>query len=155
MAVSLSWKIGGAVATVIVVGFAWHGVSLYMAARHADELTRDVARNAELEAQKAKAQAQQRSAELAASLKRRRVELANTYRQVNEEAAEYRARELRREAQARQEALRVAATYRLGPDQKCIDGIVINRRGSSFSQAVGSKGLPIACSGDKAEEPLR
>ena len=74
---------------------------------------------------------------------------------MNEEAAEYRARQLRREEKARQEALRIEASYRLAPGQQCIGGIVINRSGSSFSQAVGSKGQPIKCSGDKAEEPLR
>ena len=155
MAVPLSWKVGGTVAGLIVAAFAWHGASLYLAARHADELTRDVARNADLEVQQARAQAQQRSTELAATLQRQRDDLANTYRQVNEDASAYQAEQSRREEVARQDALRVKATYRLGPDQKCADGLVINRSGSSFSQAIGSKGVPIKCSGDVAEEPLR
>ncbi|WP_426690642.1 hypothetical protein [Rhodanobacter ginsengiterrae] len=155
MAVPLSWKLGGAVAAVIVAALAWHGLSLYMAARHADELTLDVARDAEREAQQARAQAQQRSAELAATLQRQREDLANTYRQVSEDAAQYHAEQLRREERERQEALRIKATYRLGANQQCADGVVINRSGSSFTQAIGSKGAPIKCSGDTAEEPLR
>jgi hypothetical protein len=155
MAVPLSWKVGGAVAAVVAAALAWHGVSLYLAARHADELTMDVARNAELEAQQARAQAQQRSAQLAATLQRQREDLANTYRQVSEDAAQYHAEQLRREERQRQEALRIKASYRLGPDQQCADGVVINRKGSSFTQAIGNTGAPIKCSGDTAEEPLR
>jgi len=155
MAVPLSWKLGGAAAVIVAAAFAWHGLSLYMAGRHADELTRDVARNVELQAQQARAQGQQRSAQLAATLQRQREDLANTYRQVSEEAAKYHAEQLRQEERQRQEALRVNASYRLGADQKCADGIVINRRGSSFTQAIGAKGQPIECSGDTAAEPLR
>jgi biopolymer transport protein ExbB/TolQ len=155
MAVPLSWKLGGALAAVIVAAFAWHGLSLYQAARHADELTLDVARNAELEAQLARTKAQQRSAELAATLQRQREDLANTYRQVGEDAAHYHAEQLRREERQRQEALRLRARYQLGPNQQCAGGMVIDRSGSSFSQAIGSTGEPIKCSGDTAEEPLR
>lgn len=155
MAMPLSWKLGSALAAVIVAALAWRGLSLYLAARHADELTRDVARNAEVEAQLARARAQQRSAELAATLRRQREDLANTYRQVSEDAARHRVEQARREESQRQEALRIEASHRLGADQTCVDGIVINRRGSSFTQAVGSKGLPIQCSGDTAAEPLR
>lgn len=155
MAVSLSWKVGGAVAAVIVAALAWHGFTLYMAGRHADELTRDVARNAALQAQQAQAQAQQRSAQLTATLQHQREDLANTYRQVNEDAAEYKVAQARREEQRRQEELRVQATFRLGPNQKCAGGIVINRSGSSFTPAVGKSGQPIHCTGDTADEPLR
>jgi septal ring factor EnvC (AmiA/AmiB activator) len=155
MAVPLSWKVGAAVAGLVLAAFAWHGGSLYLAARHADELTRDVARNAELEAQQAKAQAAQRSAELAAALQRRRETLASTYRQVSEEAAQYQVARARREERQRQEALREKASYRLGPDQQCADGIVIDRSGSSFSQALGKNGQPVRCTGDTAAEPLR
>jgi hypothetical protein len=155
MAVPLSWKVGGAVAGLVIAAFAWHGCSLYLAARHADELTRDVAHNAELAAQQARAQAEQRSAQLAATLQHRREEMANTYRQVSEEAAQYRVEQARREERQRQEALRVKASYRLGPDQQCAGGLVINRSGSSFSQALGKSGQPIQCSGDTAAEPLR
>ena len=155
MAVPLSWKVGGALAGLILVALAWHGGSLYLAARHADELTRDVARNAELEAQQARAQAAQRSAELAATLQRRRENLASTYRQISEEAAQYQVELARREERRQQEALRVKASYRLAADQRCADGLVINRRGSSFSQALGRNGQPIRCTGDTAAEPLR
>lgn len=155
MAVPLSWKVGGAVAGLVIVAFAGHGCSRYLAARHADELTRDVARNAELEAQQARVQAEQRSAQLAATLQRRREDLASTYRQVSEEAAQYQVEQARREERQRQEALRVKASYRLGPDQQCAGGMVINRSGSSFSQALGKKGQPIQCTGDTAAEPLR
>jgi hypothetical protein len=155
MAVPLSWKVGGAVAGLVIAAFAWYGCSLYLAARHADELTRDVAHNAELAAQQARAQAEQRSAQLAATLQHRREEMANTYRQVSEEAAQYRVEQARREERQRQEALRVKASYRLGPDQQCAGGLVINRSGSSFSQALGKSGQPIQCSGDTAAEPLR
>lgn len=155
MAMPLSWKLGGAVTAVVVAALAWHGLSLYLAARHADELTLDVARSAELEAQLAKAHAQQRSAELSATLKRQREDLANTYRQVSEDAAQYKVEQARREERQQQEALRIKASYRLDPNQKCADGMVINRSGSSFSQAIGSKGLPIQCTGDTAAEPLR
>jgi septal ring factor EnvC (AmiA/AmiB activator) len=155
MAVPLSWKVGGAVAALLVAALAWHGFSLYMAGRHADELTRDVQRNAELQAQQARAQAQQRSAELAATLQHQRDDLANTYRQVNEDAAEYKVAEARREEQRRQEERQVQATFRLGPNQKCAGGIVINRSGSTFTQAVGKRGQPIHCTGDTADEPLR
>jgi hypothetical protein len=33
--------------------------------------------------------------------------------------------------------------------------LVINRSGSSFSQALGKNGQPIRCTGDTAAEPLR
>jgi hypothetical protein len=155
MAAPLSWKLGGAAAGLVVAAFAWHGLSLYLAARHADELTRDVAHHAELQAQEARAQAEVRSARLAATLERRREELADTYRQIGEEAAQYQAAQARRAERQRQEALRVQASYRLGPDQQCAGGLVINRHGSSFSQALGNSGQPIHCSGDSAAEPLR
>lgn len=155
MAMPLSWKIGGAVAGLILAALAWHGLSLYLAARHADELTADVARNAEVEAQLARASAQQRSAELAATLRRQREELATAYRQVRQDAAKYQVEQAARDERKRQEALRVKASYRLGPDQVCADGIVINRRGASFTQALGTTGQPIQCTGDTADEPLR
>lgn len=155
MAVPLSWKVGGALAGLVLVALAWHGGSLYLAARHADELTRDVARNAELEAQQARAQAAHRSAQLAATLQRQREDLASTYRQISEEAAQHQVELARREERRQQEALRVKASYRLAADQRCADGLVINRSGSSFSQALGKNGQPIRCTGDTAAEPLR
>ncbi|WP_426701549.1 hypothetical protein ACPPVV_00610 [Rhodanobacter sp. Col0626] len=155
MAVPLSWKVGGAVVGLVIAAFAWHGCSLYLAARHADELTLDVARNAALEEQQARAEAQQRSARLAATLQRQREDLANTHRQIGEEAAQYQVEQARREERQREEALRVKASYRLGPGQQCADGMVINRSGSSFSLALGKSGQPIRCTGDTAAEPLR
>ncbi|WEN15614.1 hypothetical protein PY254_02760 [Rhodanobacter sp. AS-Z3] len=155
MAAPLSWKLGGAVAAVIVAALAWHGASQYLAGRHADELTREVAHNTELQAQQAKLQAQQRSEQLAATLQRQRDDLATTYQQVNQDAVEYQVAQARREEARRQEALRVKATFRLNANQKCAGGIVINRSGSSFTQAIGKTGEPIKCTGDMAEEPLR
>lgn len=155
MAKPLSWKIAGAAVVLIAVALAWRGLSVYLAARHADELTAAVARNAELAEQQAQEQARQRSAELAAALRRQREEMAATHRKVNEEAAQYQRELIAHEEQQRQEALRIKASYRLGPDQKCAGGIVINQRASSFTQAIGADGHPIPCSGDIAAQPLR
>src|ERR1700722_9812569 len=89
MAMPLSWKIGVAVAGVIVAVFAWNGLSRYLAARQADEITRDSARIAMQEAQQAKAHAQQYQAQLAARLKQQREDLSNTYQQGGEQARQY------------------------------------------------------------------
>jgi DNA segregation ATPase FtsK/SpoIIIE-like protein len=155
MAISLSWKIGVGVAGLIVAVLAWNGVSQYLAARQADELMRDAARTAELEAQQAKAHAEQYHAQLAADLKQQREDLSNTYQQVNEQARQYRAEQVLRQDRQRQEELRVQASYRLDRNQQCADGIVINRSGSSFTQVAGKDGAPIPCKGDLATEPLR
>lgn len=155
MAVRFSWKVGAVVAVLIVAVLAWRGLSLYLAARHADELTLEVAHNAELQAQQARAQAQQRSEQLAATLQHRREDLANTYRQVNEDAVEYKVTLARREERRRQDEERVRESFRLGSQQQCADGLVINRQGSTFTQAVGKNGQPIHCTGDMADEPLR
>lgn len=155
MAMPMSWKIGAGVAGLIVAVFAWNGLSRYIAARHADELIRDSARAAELDAQQAKARAQQYHAQLAAHLKQQRENLSNTYQEVNEQARQYQAEQAIRLNKQREEALRVQATYRLDENQRCAGGIVINRSGSSFAQAVGKDGKPISCKGDTASEPLR
>jgi len=155
MTMPLSWKVGAAVAGLTVAALAWHGFSRYLAARHADELVRDYARTAALDAQLAKARAEQRSTELAATLQRRRDDLTTTYREVGERAAHYQAEQSRRQALQQQEARRLQASYRLGPNQHCAGGIVINRSASSFTQAVGKSGQPIACQGNTAAEPLR
>lgn len=155
MAMPLSWKVGGAIAALLVAALAWHGVSLYLQSRHADELARELARSAQLEARTAEAQAQQRSAQRAATLERTRKERADNYRQINQEAAQYKLELARREEIRRQEQLRIKASYHLGPDQHCAGGLVINRRGSSFTQAIGKNGQPIPCIGDTATEPLR
>jgi hypothetical protein len=155
MAMPLSWKIGAVVAALIVAVFAWNGLSEYLAARHADEIMRDSARAAELDAQQAKAHARQYQAQLAANLKQQREDLSNTYQEVNEQARQYQAKQAVRLDRQRQEELRVQASYRLGRNQQCADGIVINHSGSSFAQVAGKDGGPVACKGDTATEPLR
>jgi len=155
MAMPLSWKIGAVVAGLIVAVLAWNGLSQYLAGRHADELTRDSARTAALDAQQAKAHAQQYQAQLAADLKQHRVDLSNAYQQVNEQARQYQAEQAIRLDRQRQEELRVQASYRLDRNQQCDGGIVVNRNGSSFTQVVGKDGAPIPCQGDTATEPLR
>ena len=155
MAIPMSWKIGAVVAGLIVAVLAWNGLSEYLAARHADELMRDSARAAELDAEQAKAQARQHHAELAADLKQQSEDLSNTYQQVTEQARQYQAEQLVRLNRQQQEALRVQASYQLDRNQQCDGGIVINRSGSSFTQAVDKDGQPIRCKGDTAAEPLR
>jgi hypothetical protein len=54
-----------------------------------------------------------------------------------------------------QEAQRVEDSYVLDKNQQCANGIVIDRRGSSFSLVRGKDGQPIRCQRDKAAEPLR
>ncbi|TPG08170.1 hypothetical protein EAH88_10970 [Rhodanobacter glycinis] len=155
MVMPLSWKIGAGVAGLIVAVFAWNGLSQYLAARHAEEITRDSARVAELDAQQARAHAQQYQAQLAVNLKQRREDLSNTYQEVNEQARQYQAKQAVRLDRQRQEELRVKASYRLDRNQKCVGGIVIDRSGSSFTQAVGKDGAPVPCKGDTATQPLR
>lgn len=155
MAMPLSWKIGAGVAGLIVAAFAWNGLSQYLVARHADEVTRDSARTAEITAQQAKARAQQSQAQLAADLLQRREELSNTYQQVNEQARQYQAEQAVRLEKQRQEELRVQESYRLDRNQQCVGGVVINRSGTSFTQVFGKDGAPIPCRGDLATEPLR
>lgn len=155
MAMPLSWKIGTAAASLLVAVLVWNGLSQYLAARQADEITRDSARAAALEAQQAQAHAQQYQAQLAADLKQQREDLSNTYQQVNEQARQYQAEQAIRLEKQRQEELAAQASYRLDRNQQCVDGTVINRSGSSFTQAVGKDGQPIPCTGDLATEPLR
>jgi membrane protein involved in colicin uptake len=155
MAMPLSWKIGAAVAGLIVAVFAWNGLSQYFAARQADEITRDSARTAMLDAQHAEAQAQQHQAQLAAALKQQREDLSNAYQQVDEQGRQYQAEQALRLNQQQQEDLRVQATYRLDASQQCEGGIVISHSGSSFAQVVGKDGQPIPCTGNTATEPLR
>ncbi len=151
----LSWKIGAAVAGGIVAAFAWNGLSQYLAARKADEITRDSARTAMLQAKQARAQAQQDQARLAADLKQRREDLSNTYQQVDEQARQYQAAQAIRLNQQQQEELRVQASYKLDRSQQCEGGIVITHSGSSFTQVVDNAGQPITCTGDTATAPLR
>ena len=151
----LSWKIGAVVAGLIVAVFAWNGLSQYLAARQADEITRDSARTAMLDAQQAKAHAQQHQAQLAADLKQQREDLSNTYQQGGEQARQYQAQQLIRLDRQRQEDLRVQASYRLDGNERCDGGIVISHSGSSFTQVIDKDGQPIPCKGDTATEPLR
>jgi hypothetical protein len=155
MTIALRWKIAAAVAVVVLAALAWNGASRYLAARHADELIEESARAAALQAEQAKAQARQRHDELARQLRQRREDLASNYRQVADQAREYQARRAVQLQHQQEQARRVAASYLLDDNQQCVDGIVIDRRGSTFTQARGRDGGPIRCQGDKAAEPLR
>ncbi len=155
MAMPLSWKIGVVAASLFVGVLGWNGLSRYLAARQADEIIHDSARTAELDAQLARARARQNRELLANELKQRREDLSNTYQQVKEDARLYREEQAIRLNRQQQEALRVKATYRLDRNQQCVGGIVIDRSGSSFTQAVGTDGKPIPCKGDTAAQPLR
>lgn len=155
MTIALHWKIAAAATALVVAALVWNGVSRYVAARHADELVQEAERAAALQAQQAQARAQQRHDELARNLRQRREELASNYRQVADQAREYQARRAVQLARQQDEARREAASYLLDSNQQCANGIVINRRGSSFTQARGRNGGPIHCQGDKADEPLR
>ena len=155
MAMPLSWKIGAVLAGLVVAVVAWNGISQYLAGRHADEVMRDSAHAAALEAQQAKDLAEQHQAQLAANLKQQREDLSETHQQVNEEARQYQAELAIRMEKQRQEELRVQATYRLDRNQRCDAGIVINHSGSSFTPVIGKSGQPITCKGDTAAEPLR
>jgi hypothetical protein len=151
----LSWKIGAAVAGLIGAMFAWNGLSQFLAARQADEITRDSARTAMQDAQQAKAHAEQYQAQLAANLKQQREDLSNTYQQGGEQARQYQAEQVIRLDRQRQEELRVQASYRLDATERCEGGIVISHTGSSFTQVIDADGQPIPCQGDTATEPLR
>ncbi len=155
MAMPLPWKIGAVVAGLIVAGFAWNGLSRYIAARQADEIIRESARSAALEAQQAKAHARQFREKLADELKQQREDMSNLHQEVNEQARQYQAQLRVRMDRQREEELRRQASYRLDRNQQCAGGIVFNRTGSSFKQVIGKDGRPIACQGDTAKEPLR
>ena len=155
MTIALRWKIAAAALGLLVIALVWSGVSRYLAARQADELVQESSRAKALQAEEAKARARQRHDELARDLRQRREELASNYRQVADQAREYQARRAVQLQREEQEARRIAASYLLGANQHCANGIVINRSGSSFTQARGRDGGAIHCQGDKAAEPLR
>jgi hypothetical protein len=155
MTIALRWKIAAALAALLLAVLAWNGVSRYLAARHADELIQESARAATLQAEQAKARARQRHDQLARELRQRREELASNYRQVADQAREYQARRAVQLERQQEQDRRVAASYLLDENQQCANGIVIDRRGSTFTQARGRDGGPIRCQGDKALEPLR
>ncbi|CAM5550083.1 hypothetical protein [Rhodanobacter lindaniclasticus] len=155
MTIALRWKIATAVAALVVATLAWSGLSRFFAARHADELIQESERAAALQAEQAKISARQRHDELARDLRQRREALASNYREVADQAREYQARRAVQLERQQQEAQRVAASYLLGANQQCANGIVINRSGSTFTQARSRDGGPIHCRGDRASEPLR
>lgn len=155
MTIPLSWKVAGAVVVLLAAALAWNGVSQYRASRHADEIIQESARAAAMEAQQAQVRAQQRHDEVAANLRQQRAELASNYRQVAGQGRDYQVRRAVQLGQELQEAHRIETSYLLDKNQQCVDGIVIDRRGSSFSQARGKDGQPIRCQRDRAAEPLR
>ncbi|THD09470.1 hypothetical protein [Rhodanobacter lindaniclasticus] len=155
MTIGLRWKVAAALAALVLAALAWNGVSRYLAARHADELIQESRRAAALQAEQAKARARQRHDQLARDLRQRREELASNYRQVADQAREYQARRVVQLERQQEQDRRVAASYLLDENQQCANGIVIDRRGSTFTQARGRGGGPIRCQGDKALEPLR
>ena len=155
MAMPLPWKIGGAIAGLIAAVLLWNGASQFFAARQAEEITRDSAHAAAVEARLAKVRAEQYQAQLAADLKQHREALSNNYQQIKEDAQLYQAEQAIRLNKQRQEQLRIQASYKLDRNQQCVGGIVINRSGGNFSQPVGMDGKPIRCLGDTASQPLR
>jgi hypothetical protein len=150
-----SWKIGAAVAGVIVVAFAWHAMAQYLAQRQADEIMQNLARTAEQNAQQAQEHARQYHAEVAASLSRQQEDRYNTNQQVSEDAQQYKVEQAIRLNRQQQEAELQQKRFILGPDQKCVGGVVITAQGSNYSQATGPDGQPIPCTGQTATEPLR
>ncbi|MGH8159597.1 MAG: hypothetical protein ACREPQ_15855 [Rhodanobacter sp.] len=151
----LSWKISAAVVGVMVVGFAGHALAQYRAQRQADEIMQDLTLAAAQNAQQAQDHARQYHAEVAASLSQQQEDRYNTNQQVNEQARQYRVEQAMRLNRQQQEASLLQQRFKLGPEQKCIDGVVITARGSSYSQETGSDGQPIPCTGQTATEPLR
>lgn len=155
MAMPLSWKIAAGVASLILAVFAWNGLSQYLAGRHADQVTRESARNAELNAQKASERARQNQARLAADIEQKRKAMVEIHDQVKEDSRQYQAAQAVRLEKQRQQELLVRATYRLGANQRCAAGIVFNHTGTSFTTLIGSDGQPVNCKGDIAAQPLR
>ncbi|GAB2546964.1 hypothetical protein GCM10027065_18190 [Rhodanobacter koreensis] len=151
----LSWKIGAAVAGMIMAGFAWNALSRYQAQRQADEIMQNLARTAAQNAQQAEEQARQFHAQVAASLNQQQEDRYNTNQQVSEQARQYQVEQAMRLKRQQQEAALQQQRFMLGPDQKCVGGVVIAARGSSYSQATDSDGQPIPCTGQTATEPLR
>lgn len=155
MALPVSWKIAAGVAGLILAVFAWNGVSRYLAGRHADEVTRESARLAELNAQKASERSRQYKLQLAADMEQQRKAILEIHEQVNEDSRQYQAAQAARVEQQRREDLRVKATYKLDASQRCAAGIVFNHAGANFTTFVGADGQPVKCKGDMALQPLR
>jgi hypothetical protein len=155
MTIPWAWKVAGAAVVLLAAALAWNGLSQYRASRHADEIIRESARATATEAQQAQVRARQRHDEIAANLRQQGAERASNYRQVAGQGRDYQVRRAVQLGQELQEAHRIETSYLLDKNQQCVDGIVIDRRGSSFSQARGKDGQPIRCQRDKAAEPLR
>lgn len=151
----LSWKLAAGAAGLIVAIFAWNGLSQFLAGRHADEVTRESARLAEINAQVAGERARQQKAQLLADLEQQRKAMLEIHQQVNEDSRQYQAAQAMRAEKQRQEDLRIKASYKLGPNQRCAAGIVFNHAGASFTTLVGADGQPVKCKGEIAAQPLR
>lgn len=151
----LSWKIGAGVAGLMLALLAWNGFSQFLAGRHADQVTRESARIAAVNAQKASERTRQYTAKLAADIDQQRKTMLEIHQQGNEDSRKYQAAQALLAEQQRQEELRVKATYKLGPNQRCAAGIVFNRAGAGFTTFVGGDGQSVKCSGDTAAQPLR
>lgn len=155
MAMPLSWKIGAGALGLVLLVVGWNGFAEYRAQHQADEITRESKRLAEQNEQLANKQARQKHAELVESLNRQRERRLDNYQQISDQARLDRMAEAVRKEKQRQEALRVEASYLLAANQQCLDGVVINRQGSSFSKAVGRDGHDVECAGRKATQRLR
>lgn len=155
MAMPLSLKIVMGVlglAVLVALGSVW---TEHRAQHRADEITQEAQRVAEQNQQQAEDRARQKHADLMASLERQRESRYNNYQQISDQARQYRVAEAARKQRQQQEAQRVAASYLLASNQQCLEGVVINRQGSSFAKAVGRDGHDIACNRKKATQPLR
>lgn len=155
MTMPKSWKIATGVAGLILALFAWNGSSRYLAGRHADEVTRESVRIAELSAQKATERARQFKLRLAADMEQQRKAIFEIHQQVKEDTRQYQAAQSARLEQQQQDALRLKSTYKLSAGQRCAAGIVFNHTGASFTTFVGSDGQPVKCKGEMALQPLR
>lgn len=153
--VPLSWKIAAIVLGLIAGSFAWHGVDQYLAQRKADQIMQNLAQTEAQNAQLAKEHAEQYRAKVAATLNRQQQDLYLINQQVAEQARQFKAEQAVRLRRQQEAAALQQERYKLGSDQKCVGGQVINARGSSFTQATGKNGKPIPCSGQVASEPLR
>lgn len=155
MAMPLSWKIGAGALGLVLLVAGWNGLSERRAQHHADEIIRESARLAAQNEREANHQARQKHTELVESLDRQRERRLNNYQQISDQARQYRIADAARKEKKRQEALTVEASYLLAANQQCLEGVVINRQGSSFSKAIGKSGHDIACTGRKATQSLR
>ena len=52
-------------------------------------------------------------------------------------------------------ALQRSAALLLGPDEQCIGSTVVRVSGSSYTQALGAAGRPVACVGRQRLDPAR